>query len=194
MVKPALFEDGVFLAALPAPLQSFSAERPKSAAEGKRMRRTIAIALFAALAACGTSIDLSQNCSMNVAVNGGSPAAVSCVAVGASTPGIGNAVTIEMNGTLPGISAAQFSMTLPSAPAEGTYAAANVSSALGQVATTGGAYYSNVGTAGTFSVVLTSVSALSSNGQTAYFLHGTATVTLAGQAPAPGSATITATF
>jgi len=154
----------------------------------------MAIAVAAALAGCGMSVDLSQNCSMNVAVNGGAPAAVSCFAAGASTPGIGNAVTIEMNGTLPGISAAQFAMTLPSPPAEGTYAAANVSTALGQVVTSGGAYYSNVGTAGTFSVMLTSVSALSSNGQTAYFLHGTATVTLAGQAPAPGSATITASF
>ena len=152
------------------------------------------IALAVALAGCGSSIDLSQNCSMNVTVNGGSPATVSCVAAGASTPGIGNAVTISMNGALPGISAAQFGMTLPSAPAEGTYTAANVSSALGQVATTAGTYYTNVGAASTFSVMLTSVSALSANGQTAYFLHGTATVTLAGQAPAPGNATITATF
>ena len=93
------------------------------------MRRTIAIALFAALAACGMSVDLSQNCSMNVAVNGASPAGVSCLAAAATTPGIGNAVTIAMNGTLPGIAAAQFAMTLPSAPSEGTYTAANVSSA-----------------------------------------------------------------
>ena len=39
-----------------------------------------------------------------------------------------------------------------------------------------------------------SVSSASANGGTAYFLHGSAKVTLMGQSGAPGTATISATF
>ena len=159
------------------------------------MRRAMAIAAAAALAACGSSFDFSQSCTMNVSVNGAAPAAVDCFAAGATTSGM-NAVSIAMNGSPPGVSAAQFAMTLPSAPSTGTYGAGNVTTAAAQVQTTSGGIYSqtNVGSLGTFSVVLTSVSSASANGGTAYFLHGSATVTLVGQSGAPGTATITASF
>jgi hypothetical protein len=154
----------------------------------------MAVAVAAAAAACGSNMDFS--CSMNVAVNSGAPAAVSCLAAGASTPGIGNAVTISMNGSSPGIQGAQFAMTLPSPPSVRTYGAADVSNAFGQVQTSTGAMYSqsSVGSLGSFSVTLTGVNAAPTNGGTAYFLHGTATVTLAAQSPATGTATIAATF
>ncbi len=154
----------------------------------------MAVAVAAAAAACGTNLDF--NCSMNVTVNGGAPATMSCLAAGATTPGIGNAVTISMNGPSSGIQTAQFAMTLPSPPSVRTYGAADVSAAFGQVQTSTGAVYSqsSAGSLGSFSVTLTGVSAASGNGGTAYFLHGTATVTLSGQSPAPGTATITATF
>ena len=153
----------------------------------------MAIAVAAALAGCGSSLDFS--CTMNVSVNGGAPAAANCFAAGATTSGM-NAVSIAMNGALPNVSAAQFAMTLPSAPSVGTYGAANVTTAAAQLQTASGAIYSqsNPGSVGTFSVVLTSVSSANANGGTAYFLHGSATVTLVGQSGAPGTATITATF
>jgi hypothetical protein len=156
----------------------------------------MAIAVAAAAAACGSSFDLSQSCSMNVSVNGGAPSTVDCFAAGATAPGTGNAVSMAMTGALPNVQGAQFAMTLPSAPTARTYGAADVTAAAGQVQTTAGALYSqsNVGSLGSFSVVLTSVSSASANGQTAYFLHGSATVTLVGQSGAPGTATITATF
>jgi len=89
-----------------------------------------------------------------------------------------------------------FGITLPSAPGVRTYGAADVNTSVGQVQTKAGALYvqSKSSGAGTFSVVLTSVSAISANGQTAYLLHGSATVTLVGQSGAPGTATLTATF
>ena len=154
----------------------------------------MAVAVAAAAAACGSNLDF--NCSMNVTVNGGAPATMSCLAAGASMPGFGNAVTISMNVSSPGIQVAQFAMTLPSPPSVRTYGAADVSDAFGQVQTSTGAMYSqsSVGSLGSFSVTLTGVSAAPANGGTAYFLHGTATVTLPGQSPAPGTATITATF
>jgi hypothetical protein len=162
------------------------------------MRRALlgAVAAAAAVAACGSSLDLGQSCSMKVSVNGGAQQTVSCFAAGAFAPASGNAVSIAMTGALANVQAAQFGMTLPSAPSVRTYAAADVIMSVGQVQTTAGALYtqSKAGTVGTFSVVLTSVESLSANGQTAYFLHGTATVTLAGQSGAPGTATITATF
>jgi len=166
------------------------------------MRRVLVSAVAAAAAAaaaCGSSVDLSQNCSMNVSVNGGAQQTVSCFAAGAFAPSTGNAVSIAMTGALASVQAAQFAMTLPSAPSVRTYTAtgAEVTASAGQVQTTAGALYtqSKAGTVGTFSVVLTSVNGVSANGQTAYFLHGTATVTLAGQGTAaPSTATITATF
>jgi hypothetical protein len=166
------------------------------------MRRALlgaVAAVAAAAAACGSSVDLGQSCSMNVSVNGGAQQTVSCFAAGAFAPTTGNAVSIAMTGALANVQAAQFAMTLPSAPSAGTYTAttANVTTSAGQVQTTGGALYtqSKAPSVGTFSVVLTSVNGVSANGQTAYFLHGTATVTLAGQGTgAPGTATITATF
>jgi len=156
----------------------------------------VSAVVAASAAACGSSVDLSQSCSMNVSVNGGAQQTVSCFAAGAFAPGTGNAVSIAMTGALANVQAAQFGMTLPSAPSARTYAAADVTTSVGQVQTTAGALYtqSKAGTIGTFSVVLTSVNGVSANGQTAYFLHGTATVTLAGQSGAPGTATITATF
>jgi hypothetical protein len=164
------------------------------------MRRALlgaVAAVAAAAAACGSGIDLGQSCSMNVSVNGGAPQTVSCFAAGAFAPTTGNAVSIAMSSPPANLQAAQFAMTLPSAPTAGTYAAGNVTTSVGQVQTTAGAVYtqSKAGPIGTFSVVLTSVNGVSANGQTAYFLHGTATVTLAGQgSAAPGTATITATF
>src|SRR5262249_24110761 len=115
-------------------------------AEGKPMRRAMAIAAAAALAACGSRFDFSQSCTMNVSVNGAAPAAVDCFAAGATTSGM-NAVSIAMNGSPPGVSAAQFAMTLPSAPSAGTYGAGNVTTAAAQVQTTSGGIYSqsNVG-------------------------------------------------
>src|SRR2546421_11968081 len=98
------------------------------------MRRGLATIVTAVLAACGSSVDLSQNCSMKVSVNGGAQETVQCFAAGASAPGTGNAVTISMTGTLPDIQVAQFAMTLPSAPTTRTYStAAEVSSAAAQV-------------------------------------------------------------
>jgi hypothetical protein len=160
------------------------------------MRTALAIVLAAAVTACGSSVDFSQNCSMKVSVNGGAQQTVQCFAAGASTAQAGNAVSISMTGTLPDLQAAQFAMMLPAAPSQRTYsAAADVSSAFGQVRTgTNALYVQNVsGTIGSFSVVLTSVSSASSGGDTAYFLRGSATVTLVGQG-APGTATMTATF
>ena len=159
------------------------------------MRRAMAIGVAAALAGCGMGVDLSQNCTMSVSVNGGAPSAVECFAAGATSSGT-NAVSIAMNGSLPNVNVAQFAMTLPSAPSTGTYGAGNVTTAAAQVQTASGAIYSqsNLGSMGTFSVVLTSVSSASANGGTAYFLHGSATVTLMGQSGAPGTATISATF
>ncbi len=153
-------------------------------------------AVAVAAAACGSSIDLGQNCSMKVSVNGGAQETVSCFAAGAFAPGTGNAVSIAMMGALADVQAAEFAMTLPSAPTARTYGAADVTTSIGQVQTTAAALYSQskAGSVGTFSVVLTSVNGVTANGQTAYFLHGTATVTLAGQSGAPGTATITATF
>ena len=158
------------------------------------MKKALVIAGVVATAACGS--DLSMHCSMNVTVNGGPQQTVSCFAAGAFSPGTGNAVSIAMNGTLAGIDVAQFAMTLPSAPAVRTYStAADVSAAAGQVQTTNATYVQNSGgPIGIFSVVLTSVDSASANGQTAYFIHGSATITLAGQSGAPGTATITATF
>jgi len=163
------------------------------------MRRALLSAVAAAAAAgaaCGSTVDLGQNCSMKVSVNGGAQQTVSCFAAGAFAPSTGNAVSIAMTGALADVQAAQFAMTLPSAPSARTYGAADVSTAVGQVQTAGGALYlqNKFGSIGTFSVVLTNVSSASANGQTAYFLHGSATVTLAGQSGAPGTATITATF
>jgi len=163
------------------------------------MRRVLVSAVAAAAAAaCGSGVDLSQNCSMNVSVNGGAQQTVSCFAAGAFAPSTGNAVSIAMTGALASVQAAQFAMTLPSAPSVRTYTAtgAEVTASAGQVQTTGALYtQSKAGAVGTFSVVLTSVNGVSANGQTAYFLHGTATVTLAGQGTAaPSTATITATF
>jgi hypothetical protein len=160
------------------------------------MRSVTALAAAVAVTACGSSPDLSQNCSMKVSVNGGVQETVSCLAAGAFTPGTGNAVSIGMTGAVPDLQAAQFGITLASAPSVRTYTATDVNSSIGQVRTAAGALYVQTKTpsAGTFSVVLTSVDALSANGQTAYFLHGSATVTLAGQSGAPGTATLTATF
>jgi len=133
---------------------------------------------------------------MNLSVNGGPQQAVSCFAAGAAAPASGNAVSILMTGTLPNVQSAQFGITLPSAPSQGTYTSANVTTSIGQVQTAAGALYvqSKSPSTGTFSVVLTDVTSASQNGQTAYFLHGSATVTLMGQSGAPGTATITATF
>ena len=159
------------------------------------MKRAMAIAVAVALAGCGGGLDLSQNCTMTVSVNGGAPAAADCFAAGATTSGM-NAVSIALNGSLPGVNAAQFAMTLPSAPSTGTYGAANVTTADAQVQTASGAYYSqtNTGSVGNFSVVLTSVSSAAANGGIAYFIHGHANVTLVGQFGSPGRATISATF
>jgi hypothetical protein len=159
------------------------------------MRTALAIAVAAAVTACGSS-DFSQNCSMKVTVNGGAQQTVQCFAAGASTAQAGNAVSISMTGALPDLQAAQFAMMLPAAPSQRTYSAtADVSSAFGQVRTsTNALYVQNVsGAVGSFSVALTSVSSASSGSDTAYFLHGSATVTLVGQG-APGTATMTATF
>ncbi len=159
------------------------------------VRRLCAIAFAAAATACGGS-DLSMNCSMNLVVNNGAPQTVQCFAAGAMAPSTGNAVSIAMTGTLPGIDAAQFAMTLPAPPTTQTYGAAQVTDAAGQIQLTGSSGYyaqSKTPAIGSFSVVLTSVNAVSANGQTAYFIHGTATVTLQGQS-APGTATLTATF
>jgi len=131
---------------------------------------------------------------MKVSVNGGAQETVQCFAAGASAPGTGNAVSISMTGALADVQVAQFAMTLPSAPTTRTYGAADVSSAAGQVRTATNALYVQSNPAiGSFSVVLTSVTGASSGGQTAYFLHGSATLTLVGQG-APGNATVTATF
>ncbi len=158
------------------------------------MKRALAIAFAAAATACGSSLDFSQNCSMNVAVNGGTPQTVSCFAAGALTPS-GNAVSLSMTGTLPSIQAADFAMTLPAPPSARTYGSADVNDAGAQVQTSTSAIYtqSKAGSIGSFSVVLTNVNSATANGQTAYFIRGTATVTLVGQG-APGTATITATF
>jgi len=160
------------------------------------MTRRLAIAVAAAVTACGSGVDLSQSCSMKVSVNGGAQETVQCFAAGASAPGTGNAVSISMTGALADVQVAQFAMTLPSAPTTGTYGATDVSSAAGQVRTATNALYvqSNPGAIGSFSVVLTSVTGASSGTQTAYFLHGSATLTLVGQSGAAGNATITATF
>ena len=134
---------------------------------------------------------------MKVSVNGGAQETVQCFAAGATTAGTSNAVSISMTSALPDIQAAQFAMTLPSAPSQRTYAAAaDVNTAAGQVRTATNALYvqSNPGAIGSFSVVLTSVTGASSGTQTAYFLHGSATLTLVGQSGAAGNATITATF
>ena len=158
------------------------------------MTRRLAIAVAAAVTACGSGVDLSQSCSMKVSVNGGAQETVQCFAAGASAPGTGNAVSISMTGALADVQVAQFAMTLPSAPTTRTYGAADVSSAAGQVRTATNALYVQSNPAiGSFSVVLTSVTGASSGGQTAYFLHGSATLTLVGQG-APGNATVTATF
>ena len=161
------------------------------------MRRALAIALAGAAMSCGSSVDISQNCSMKLSVNGGAQQTVQCFAAGATTAGTSNAVSISMTSALPDIQAAQFAMTLPSAPSQRTYAAAaDVNTAAGQVRTATNALYvqTTPGTVGTFSVLLTSVSAVSSGSDTAYFLHGSATVTLVGQSGAPGTATLIATF
>jgi hypothetical protein len=160
------------------------------------MRTALLGAVAAAAAACGSSFDLGQSCSMNVSVNGGAQQTVSCFAAGASDPASGNAVSIAKSGALANVQVAQFGITLPAAPSARTYAATDVITSVGQVQTAAGALYaqSKAGSVGTFSVVLTSVNGVTANGQTAYFIHGTATVTLAGQSGAPGTATITATF
>ena len=160
------------------------------------MRTALAMVAAAAAAACGSGVDLSHTCSMKVSVNGGAQETVNCFAAGAFAPSTGNAVSIIMTGALPDLQAAQFGITLPSAPGVRTYGAADVNTSIGQVQTVAGAVYmqSKTAAAGTFSVVLTSVSEISSNGQTAYLLHGSATVTLVGQSGAPGTATLTATF
>jgi hypothetical protein len=159
------------------------------------MRRALMIAVAAAATACGSSLDFSQNCSMKVAVNGSPEQTVTCFAAGAVTSS-GNAVSLAMTGTLPDVDVAQFAITLPSPPSARTYGAADVNDSGGQVQTTAGALYrqSKTGSIGSFSVVLTSVNAFTAEGQTAYFIHGTATVTLMGQSGAPGTATMTATF
>jgi hypothetical protein len=160
------------------------------------MRIALAMVAAAVAAACGSGVDLSQTCSMKVSVNGGAQETVNCFAAGAFAPSTGNAVSIAMNGALPDVPVAQFGITLPSAPGVRTYGAADVNTSVGQVQTKAGALYvqSKSSGAGTFSVVLTSVSAISANGQTAYLLHGSATVTLVGQSGAPGTATLSATF
>src|SRR6267143_3684095 len=131
------------------------------------MRRALlsAVAAAASAAACGSSIDLGQSCNMNVSVNGGAQQTVSCFAAGAFAPGTGNAVSIAMTGALAGVQAAQFAMTLPSAPSVRTYGAADVNTSVGQVQTMAGALYtqSKAPSIGTFSVVLTSVNAVSAN-------------------------------
>jgi hypothetical protein len=60
--------------------------------------------------------------------------------------------------------------------------------------TGGSLYVQSSPSLGTFSLTLTNVTSAAANGQTAYFIHGSATVTLAGQGGAPGTATLTATF
>jgi hypothetical protein len=160
------------------------------------MKTALAMIAAAVTTACGGGVDLSQTCSMKVSVNGGAQETVNCFAAGAFAPSTGNAVSIAMNGVLPDLQAAQFGITLPSAPGVRTYGAVDVNTSIGQVQTKAGALYvqsKSAGT-GTFQVVLTSVSELSANGQTAYLLHGSATVTLVGQSGAPGTATLTATF
>lgn len=159
------------------------------------MNRTLAIIVAAAALSCGSSTDFSQSCSMSITVNGGPQQTVNCFAAGALTPS-GNAVSIAMNGSLPGVQLAQFAMTLSSAPTARTYLATDVTDAFGDLQTTAGAFYSQskTGPVGSFSVALSSVNGVSANGQTAYFIHGTATVTLVGQGGAAGSATMTATF
>src|SRR5438270_418629 len=84
------------------------------------MRRALAIALAGAAMSCGSSVDISQNCSMKLSVNGGAQQTVQCFAAGATTAGTSNAVSISMTSALPDIQAAQFAMTLPSAPSERT--------------------------------------------------------------------------
>ncbi len=155
------------------------------------MRKALTIAVAVAASACGSNVV----CSMKVAVNGGPQETVECFAAGAQTPS-GSAVSLAMTGTLPDIQVAEFAISLSSAPSARTYGSADVSDSGGQVQTTASAHYvqSKTGAVGSFSVALTDVSPVSANGQTAYFIHGTATVTLTGQSGAPGTATITATF
>lgn len=160
------------------------------------MRKAFAFAIAAALTACGSNTDFSQNCSMNVSVNGGAQQTVSCFAAGAAMQGGGSAVSITIPSAVGTLQAAQFGIVLSSTtPAVRTYAPADVSSSIGQVQTTGGALYvQSSPSLGTFSLTLTNVTSAAANGQTAYFIHGSATVTLAGQGGAPGTATLNATF
>ena len=157
------------------------------------MKRALVVAAAAAVVACGGSNN-DLNCSMNVAVNGGAQQGVSCLAAGAALT-TGSAVSITIPAPVGTLQTAQFGIVLSSPPTARTYGAADVDSSIGQVQTTAGATYvqSKAGSQGTFSVVLTSVNPVSANGQTAYFVHGTATVTLQGQG-SPGTATLNATF
>lgn len=157
------------------------------------MKRALAVVATAAVIACGGSNN-DFNCSMNVSVNGGAQQGVSCLAAGAAMTG-GSAVSIALPAPAGTLQTAQFGIVLSSTPTVRTYGAADVDSSIGQVQTTGGALYvqSKTSSLGTFSLVLTSVNAMSANGQTAYLVHGNATVTLQGQG-APGTATISATF
>jgi hypothetical protein len=159
------------------------------------MNRGLAIAAAAAALSCGSNLDFSQSCTMNLTLSGGAQETVNCFAAGAVTPS-GNAVSIAMNGALPDIQTAQFAMTLPAPPSARTYAAADVTDAFGNVQTTSGVLYSQskTGPVGSFSVSLTSVNAASANGQTAYFIHGTATISLVRQGGTAGTATVTASF
>lgn len=157
------------------------------------MKRALVIAAAAAAVSCGSNNDVS--CAMNLSLSGGAQESVACFAAGALTVS-GNAVSILMNGSLPDVQLAQFAMTLSSPPTTRTYGAADVNDAFASVQTTTGVSYSQskVGSVGTFSVTLTSVNSASANGQTAYFIHGNATVNLVRQGGTAGTATMTATF
>ena len=159
------------------------------------MRKAFALAVAAALTACGSNTDFSQSCSMNVSVNGGAQQTVSCFAAGAALQS-GSAVSITIPTPVGTLQTAQFGIVLSSTPAVRTYAPADVSSSVGQVQMTGGALYAQTGaTLGSFSLTLTNVASAAANGQTAYFIHGSATVNLvASGGGATGTAVMTATF
>ena len=160
------------------------------------MRKAFALAVAAAVTACGSNTDFSQSCSMNVSVNGGAQQTVSCFAAGAALQ-TGSAVSITIPSPVGTLQTAQFGIILSSStPSVRTYAPADVSSSIGQVQMTGGAIYVQTSPSlGTFSLTLTNVTSAAANGQTAYFIHGSATVNLvASGGGATGTAVMTATF
>ena len=161
--------------------------------------RSLPIALIAAAAGCGSSIDLSSglgSCSMQVTVKGGAAQSVSCIAEGVS--GSTHAVNISMTGSLPDVSAAGLLITLAAPPTAGTYGPANVADSGGTVALKNtNAKWVESQNQGSFQVVLTTVTAVGTQqGGTAYALRGSMTATLLPQpgTAASGNATISASF